>query len=63
MPGSILDVKANVGAQVAEGEVLCVLEAMKMENEILAPCAGKVVECNAAKGATVETGSVLYVIA
>ena len=34
-----------------------------MENEILAPCAGKVVECNAAKGATVETGSVLYVIA
>ncbi len=63
MPGNILEVKASVGAQVAEGDVLCVLEAMKMENEILAPCAGKVVECNASKGATVETDAALFVIA
>ncbi len=63
MPGNILDVKAAVGAQVKEGDILCILEAMKMENEILAPVSGKVVACNATKGATVETGSVLFVIA
>ena len=43
MPGNILEVNASVGSQVKEGDTLCILEAMKMENEILAPCDGKVV--------------------
>lgn len=63
MPGNILEVNVSVGSQVNEGDTLCILEAMKMENEILAPCSGKVVEANAAKGATVETGMVLFIIA
>ena len=62
MPGPILSVKAQNGAQVKKGEVLLVLEAMKMENEIVAPQDGKVVQVNAVKGATVNTGDVLVVL-
>ena len=62
MPGTILSVKAQNGAQVKKGEVLLVLEAMKMENEIVAPQDGKVVQVNAVKGATVNTGDVLVVL-
>ena len=50
------------GQKVAEGAALCVLEAMKMENEILAPKAGTVTQVLAAKGATVDTGAPLVVI-
>ena len=63
MPGTILDIKVTAGATVAEGDVLMILEAMKMENEILAPCAGKVASVNVEKGASVGTGDLLAVIA
>jgi len=63
MPGNIWDVKVSVGQKVAEGDVVLVLEAMKMENEIMAPCAGTVASVQVEKGATVESGQVLLVIA
>lgn len=63
MPGNILEVKVNVGDTVAEGDVLMMLEAMKMENEILAPVAGKVASVQVAKGASVNSGDVLAVLA
>ena len=59
MPGTILDVKVAVGATVKKGDVLCVLEAMKMENDIPAPADGKVVAINVQKGASVNAGDVL----
>ena len=62
MPGTILDVKVSQGASVKKGDVLMILEAMKMENEIMCPCDGKVASINAAKGAAVESGSLLCVI-
>ncbi len=62
MPGTILSVKAQNGATVKKGEVLLVLEAMKMENEIVAPQDGKVLQVNAVKGAAVNTGDVLVVL-
>ncbi len=62
MPGTILSVKAQTGAQVRKGDILLVLEAMKMENEIVAPQDGKVVQVNAVKGASVNTGDVLVVL-
>lgn len=62
MPGNILSVNVNVGDTVSEGQVLMILEAMKMENEIMAPKAGKVVSVAVQKGATVESGTLLCVI-
>lgn len=61
MPGTILDVKVNNGASVKKGDVLMILEAMKMENEIMAPCDGKVTVLTS-KGATVESGTPLCTI-
>ena len=58
----ILDVKVSQGASVKKGDVLMILEAMKMENEIMCPCDGKVASINAAKGAAVESGTLLCVI-
>ena len=63
MPGNILDVKVSVGDSVSEGDILMILEAMKMENEILAPVSGKVAGVQVAKGAAVNSGDVLVVIA
>ena len=63
MPGTILSVNATVGQSVNKGDVLMVLEAMKMENEIMAPKSGKVVSVNVSKGASVKTGDVLCAIA
>lgn len=63
MPGNILDVKVKVGDTVKAGTVLCVLEAMKMENEIPAPKDGKVVQVAVSKGATVGAGDTLVVLA
>ena len=62
IPGNILSVNVNVGDTVKRGQVLMILEAMKMENEIMSPCDGKVASVNTSKGATVETGALLCVI-
>ncbi len=62
MPGNILKVNVTQGQAVKEGEVLCVLEAMKMENEILAPKAGTVTQVLVTKGSTVDTGAPLVVV-
>ncbi|MCQ2454959.1 MAG: biotin/lipoyl-binding protein [Clostridia bacterium] len=62
MPGNILDVKVSNGASVKKGDVLMVLEAMKMENEIMSPVDGTVTSVNVTKGGAVETGAVLCVI-
>ncbi len=63
MPGNILAVNVQNGAAVKKGDVLMILEAMKMENEIMAPCDGTIASVNVTKGSTVETGAVLCVIA
>ncbi len=62
MPGTILKVNVQNGQAVKEGDVLCILEAMKMENEIMAPNAGTVTQVLVSKGASVDTGAPLVVI-
>lgn len=62
MPGTILDVKVAVGQAVKEGDLVCILEAMKMENEIYAPCAGSVAQVLVTKGQSVDTGTPLVTI-
>ena len=59
MPGNILKVNVAQGQAVKKGQVLMILEAMKMENEIMCPCDGTVASVNVNVGATVETGSLL----
>ncbi len=63
MPGNILDVKVQAGQTVKKGDVLVILEAMKMENEIQAPCDGKITGLNVRKGDTVETQALICTIA
>ena len=62
MPGNILKVNVTNGQAVKAGDVLCVLEAMKMENEIMAPKDGTVTQVLVSKGATVDTGATLVVL-
>ncbi|MBR7121990.1 MAG: biotin/lipoyl-binding protein [Oscillospiraceae bacterium] len=62
MPGTILKVNVTAGQAVKAGDVLCVLEAMKMENDITAPKDGTVTQVVTAKGASVSTGDALVVI-
>ncbi len=62
MPGNILDVRVKVGDAVKKGDVLLILEAMKMENEIMAAADGKITSVNVNKGDSVETGAVLCTI-
>lgn len=59
MPGKILALKANVGQSVKHGEVILILEAMKMENEIVAPQDGVVASINVSNGEMVEAGALL----
>ena len=59
MPGKIIAVKKDAGATVKKGEVILVLEAMKMENEIVAPQDGTVASVNVGAGDAVEAGDVL----
>lgn len=59
MPGKILDVKASAGQAVKKGEVVLLLEAMKMENEVVAPQDGTIATINVAAGDMVEAGNVL----
>ena len=63
MPGNILKINVAQGQKVSEGEVLIILEAMKMENEIVATKSGTVAQIAVTKGAVVETGTPLVVIA
>lgn len=62
MPGSIIKVNVQAGASVKKGEVLCVLEAMKMENDICAPQDGTVASVNVQKGVSVNTDEVLLTL-
>ena len=62
MPGNILKVNVKAGDAVKSGTVLVVLEAMKMENEIMAPKDGTVTQVLVSKGSTVDTGAALVVI-
>ncbi len=62
MPGTILKVNVTQGQAVKAGAVLVVLEAMKMENEIMAPKDGTVTQVAVSKGASVDTGAPLVVI-
>lgn len=59
MPGKVLSVKAPVGTTVTRGQVIMILEAMKMENEIVAPEDGTVASIEATEGSSVEAGAVL----
>lgn len=63
MPGNILRIDVNQGDVVKSGQVLVILEAMKMENEIVAPKDGTVAQIVTSKGAVVDTGSPLVIIA
>ncbi|MBO7195885.1 MAG: acetyl-CoA carboxylase biotin carboxyl carrier protein subunit [Clostridia bacterium] len=62
MPGTVLDIKVSVGQAVKKGEVICVLEAMKMENDIPAPCDGVIASVNVQKGATLAANDVIVSI-
>ena len=63
MPGTILSIKVAAGQAVKSGETLMILEAMKMENEIVSPKDGTVTGISVSEGATVESGSLLCTIA
>lgn len=63
MPGTILQVKVSQGEAVKSGQILVILEAMKMENEIVAPHDGTVAQVVTSKGSTVDTGAPLVVLA
>jgi biotin carboxyl carrier protein len=62
MPGKVLGIKVNVGDSVTSGTVLAILEAMKMENDIVAPVDGKIASINVSVGDSVNTGDVLIVM-
>lgn len=62
MPGTILDIKTAAGSTVKKGDVLCILEAMKMENDIVAPADGTVASVNVNKGDSVEAGQLIVTL-
>ena len=62
MPGTIVKLNFNVGDTVKKGEVLCLFEAMKMENEVMAPQDGTVASINVTKGQSVQSGDLLYTL-
>ena len=63
MPGTILSVNVSAGKSVKAGDILFILEAMKMENEIVAPCDGVIGQVNVSNGQSVDTGALLCTIA
>ena len=62
MPGTILDIKVNQGDVVKKGDILLILEAMKMENEIVSPQGGTIASINTSKGSSVNSGDLLVSI-
>ena len=60
--GKITSVEVKVGDAVQEGDVICLIESMKMENPILAPVAGTITEIKVSAGETVETGNLIAII-
>ena len=62
MPGNILDVKVKTGDSVTKGATLVILEAMKMENEIVSPCDGTIASVNVSKGESVDAGKILITL-
>ena len=62
MPGTVLELRVSEGASVKKGDILLILEAMKMENEIMSPCDGTVKQIATSKGASVNSGETLIVI-
>ncbi|NNG68234.1 biotin/lipoyl-containing protein [Caldanaerobacter subterraneus] len=62
MPGTIVDVKVKIGDVVKRGDVLLILEAMKMENEIITPIDGRVVAVNVQKGSSVKSEDILVTL-
>ena len=62
MAGTILDVKVSVGQTVNVGDVVCILEAMKLENEVVADVAGVVKSIAVSKGTSVSNGQVIAII-
>ena len=62
LAGKIIDVKVSVGSKVEEGDIVCILESMKMENPILAPVSGVVKEVKVSPGQTVKAGEVIAII-
>jgi biotin carboxyl carrier protein len=63
MPGTILSILVNVGQAVEKNQILCILEAMKMENEIVSPRDGVIASINTSKGAAVNAGDLLISLA
>lgn len=62
LPGKVLSVSVKSGDNVAEGDEICIIEAMKMENPVMAPVSGKLVEVSVSEGQTVKAGDSLAVI-
>lgn len=60
LPGAVLDVRAGVGQEVVQGQIIVILEAMKMENEITSPVSGKMVALHVQKGGTVSAQDPLF---
>ena len=62
IPGKVITIECKVGDTVEEGDIICYIESMKMENPIVAPVAGKITELKATEGEVVETGGLLAII-
>ena len=60
--GKVISVEVKVGDEVQEGDVICYIESMKMENPILAPVAGKITEIQISAGQLVETGALIAIL-
>ena len=60
--GKIISVEVSVGSAVEEGDVLCILESMKMDNPVMAPVKGTVKEVKVSPGQTVRTGELIFII-
>ena len=62
MPGNVFSIAVKVGEEVKEGEEVAIIEAMKMENPVKAPCAGRILSITVAKGDTVGMGETMMTI-